>query len=269
MVIAVNSFSAYAESNLTGRPSTSSTDLIAQKYKGYLYDMDEEYFCLMFNLKLTDIDSYNEALEGMGAEEKGYLLEHLAIKEEEFLQNNQITSVSCGFAESDEDNTGRYAYILDMYNIDVVSLSDEELVREIQQYTYSMPDSYLDILDNIPDSDYNRYFMAYEKMTADGRLAMYAQMTPYTISDDGEIISGEDIMFEADKDGLPVVPENIIFLLTCNDGTKSYVYVDDVNMAVSTDTNGYTTFTYTESGKGTVSFTVALSVKGNDNVPED
>ena len=192
-------------------------------------------------LEMKEIDPacYAEILTGLSDEQYMQFIMYLpaaelAVREEPLLLDMPVLE-------------GQGAeYIRSIYGIDIESIGTEEFTQLMLDMKLRNPQSFYDIIGNIPDELYEAFYTGTESDGTDRGNRRINGIIPFAADAEGRLKSGTALLEE--DGGVQRLPEQIMFQICYSDGTQDYIYssspgiryiTEGMNMKVSyTDANG-------------------------------
>ena len=204
--------------------------------------IDFEFVEKLEQIKMRSRQKYNEIIEGMTDEEYSQYFEIYQGYAEEAEKRKYMVQ------EAAVEGRGSN-YLMRVYDIDPDVMTDEEFIQTMHQYELKNDEIFFDIIDNLTDEQYERFFEIYKFYTENDLFMKIDTFTPM-IYKGGMIYSGDSVDVNI-VDGKPQFPEVMIFYIRYTDGTEKYLYGDSseityqvVNQDVVTanykDVNGFT-----------------------------
>lgn len=199
--------------------------------------MDDEFMQLMIRTSEQDPEKYREFLEAMSDTEYSEYIARLgqfiaAMEEEELIVEGDNAIEFIPEELPAEEDFEEFDYVLETYDMDIDSMSDDELVCLLQDMKLNHEDMYLDIVENMKDYQYERYAAVLELYIEEGRFSEVAELVPFTMDAEGNYLSADEIVLTFDVEDHLVIPEAFLFLVRMKDGTETYIYMDDENLSL-------------------------------------
>lgn len=199
--------------------------------------MDDEFMQLMIHTSENEPEKYREYLEAMSDTEYAEYISRLgqfvaAMEEEELIVEGDGTIEFIPEELPAEEGFEEFDYVLETYDIDIDQMTDDELVCLLQDMKLNHEEMYLDIIENMNDSQYERYNAILEIYLAEGRFSEVAEIVPFTVDAEGNYLSANEIVLTFDVEDHLVIPEAFLFLVRMKDGTETYIYMDDENLSL-------------------------------------